>query len=79
MFSIEILYAVLQGLPPEYLTFLDEVWVIFCRRIHWELERGVDPLTALKSVLKAIPDSQKEKIRSALAQAKPTKPTKLTI
>jgi len=42
MLTLEILYAVLQGLPPDYLTFLDEIWSAFCRKIHWALQRGAD-------------------------------------
>ncbi len=48
MLTLEMLYAVLQGLPSSYLTRLDEPLAYFCGRIHAALNDGHDPITALQ-------------------------------
>ena len=63
--------AVLQGLPPEFLTFLDETWLNFCRRIQWALGRGLDPVAALKAAIEELSDSQMEDLKRALGEVKP--------
>jgi hypothetical protein len=69
MLTLEVLYAVLQGLPPDYLTFLDEVWRVFCRTIHWELESGADPASAFKQALKKAGNWEVHEINRLFAQA----------
>jgi hypothetical protein len=51
MLTLEILFAVLQGLPPVYITHLEPQWHIFCQRIHRALNLGHDPLGALQAAL----------------------------
>ena len=69
MLTLEILYAVLQGLPPDYLTFLDEIWSAFCRKIHWALQRGADPASAFKQALQDAGEWEVREINRLFAQA----------
>ncbi|MEX2144413.1 MAG: helix-turn-helix domain-containing protein [Anaerolineales bacterium] len=69
MLTIEMLYAVLQGLPSAHLDFLDPPWPIFCQRIERALKAGLDPLTALKSALDNMGDWEALMLRKALAQS----------
>ncbi len=69
MLTLDILYAVLQGLPHDYLTFLDEVWRAFCRTINRELERGADPTSAFKQALKNASSWEVREINRLFAQA----------
>lgn len=69
MLTIEMLYAVLQGLPSSHLDYLDPPWPIFCKRIERALKAGLDPLTALKAALENMGDFERRMLRKALAQS----------
>lgn len=51
MLTLEILFAVLHGLPPSHLTHLERPWHRFCLRIHRGLMYGKPPLEALQLAL----------------------------
>jgi predicted transcriptional regulator len=51
MLTLDVLYAVLQGLHPNYLTHLEPTWLVFCRDIHEALQQGNDPASALQFAL----------------------------
>ena len=71
MFSLEMLYAVLQGLPAKYLDFLDPPWPPFCQCIEIALKDGKDPLAALQFALDATNDWGKSMLKKALSQVRP--------
>ncbi len=48
MLTFEMLYAVLQGLPSSYLDHLDKEWIWLCTHIQLAMEKGFDPISALK-------------------------------
>ncbi len=48
MISREILYAILQGLPVQYLEHLDVSWRVFARRIAKARREGHGPTAALR-------------------------------
>ena len=74
MLTIEMLYAVLQGLPATHLDFLDPPWLHFCERIERALKAGLDPLTALRSALDNMGDWERIMLRKALAQSRSVMP-----
>lgn len=74
MLTIEMLYAVLQGLPASHLDFLDPPWLHFCERIERALKAGLDPLTALKSALDTMGDYERRMLRKVLAQSRSVMP-----
>ncbi len=74
MLTIEMLYAVLQGLPSSHLDFLDGPWPRFCKRIERALKAGLDPLFALKSALDNMGDWERKMLRKALAKSRSVMP-----
>ena len=74
MLTIEMLYAVLQGLPASQLDFLDPPWLHFCERIERALKAGLDPLTSLKSALDTMGDWERRMLRKVLAQSRSVMP-----
>ncbi len=71
MLTLEILYAVLQGLDPSYLTHLDHAWAVFCLRIHDALGKGNDPIAALKTAIFQTGPREFAAIRKMLREARP--------
>jgi len=71
MLTLDMLYAVLQGLPPSYLTYLDAPLAYFCGRIHAALNNGHDPISALNLALKNSGPSAIQNIKKIFAQTKP--------
>lgn len=69
MLSIDLLYAVLQGLPSAHLQHLDHPWRIFCRDVEQALKGGQPPVAALRFALENSLDWQVTAIKKALAQA----------
>jgi hypothetical protein len=51
MLTLEVLYAVLLGVHPEQLIFLDDPWRSLCYDLFRQLDDGVEPLAALKLAL----------------------------
>ncbi len=51
MLTLDVLYAVLQGLHPSHFSHLDGIWQVFCADIHKAIKEGRDPVTAFKSTL----------------------------
>ncbi|MGH2583217.1 MAG: MarR family transcriptional regulator [Anaerolineales bacterium] len=51
MLTLEMLFAVLQGLPAEHLDYLDRPWYLLAVRIEHALKEGLDPTSALHSAL----------------------------
>lgn len=68
MLTLDLLYAVLQGLSPSYLTHLEIPWRVFCGRIQRALNMGHPPLVALKLALKQAGISEIERISKALGE-----------
>lgn len=68
MLTLDVLYAVLQGLPAERLQHLkDTPWLILCSRIEDQLKHGESPLLALREALKQTGNRERQHIREALA------------
>lgn len=74
MLTLEILYAVLQGLPPDQLNFLDEVWIVFCNRINRRLADGKDPASAFTIAYEDAGDWERRELNKVFAQAFPVLP-----
>jgi hypothetical protein len=71
MLTLEILYAVLQGLDPSLLTHLDTTWAVFCYRIHHSLTTGQDPLTAFKNAVLQTRPPDYAALRKMMREARP--------
>ena len=72
MLTLDMLYAVLQGLPADHLDYLDRPWYLLAVRIARGLKEGLDPPSALH----AAPRKAKEGAAfqpSAVARACPVK------
>ncbi len=63
MLTFEMLYAVLQGLPSSYLDHLDKEWIRFCVQIQLALEKGHDPISALRTAIQNAEGWQIESMR----------------
>lgn len=71
MFSLEMLYAVLQGLPAKYLDFLDPPWGYICTLIELGLKDCLDPMAALNQALARMSDPARSSLRKALSKTRP--------
>jgi predicted transcriptional regulator len=71
MFTLEILYAVLQGLPAEYLDFLEQPWWRLIIRIEQALKYGEDPISALNYGIGQLDDWGREELKKALREVRP--------
>lgn len=71
MLSLDMLYAVLQGLPPKYLNHLEWPWPQFCERIARALASGADAVAALRLALNNSSPSQIAAIRKSLREIEP--------
>src|SRR3990172_2203912 len=69
MLTLEMLFAVLQGLPASFLTQLDSSWQTFCGRLEFALRRHTDPLEALKNALLGASQQEIRYLGRALAMA----------
>lgn len=65
MLTLDVLYAVLQGLHPSHFSHLDGVWQVFCGDIYQAIKQGRDPVTAFKNTL----DQARYGILSGIEQA----------
>ncbi len=71
MITLEIIYALLQGLPVKYLDFLEPPWPPFCLRIEHALKDGVEPMEALKYALDSLNEWGRGQLRKALSNVRP--------
>lgn len=72
MLTLDLLYAVMLGLPSKDLHHLNETaWRVLCSRIERFLASGHDPLTALKLALETAGDWERTELRKALQQVLP--------
>jgi hypothetical protein len=71
MLSLDMLYAVLQGLPPKYLNHLEWPWPQFCERIARSLNSGADAAAALRSAVNSCSPSQLAAIKKSLREIEP--------
>jgi hypothetical protein len=71
MITLELIYAVLRGLPARYLDFLDPPWPPFIQRIENALKNGQDPMSALRFALDSMNDWAKTVLRKTLSQVRP--------
>jgi predicted transcriptional regulator len=69
MLTLDLLFAVLQGLPASFLDQLDPAWQDFCRRLEFALQRHTDPLEALKEALQKASQREIRYLGRALAKA----------
>jgi hypothetical protein len=69
MLTLDMLFAVLQGLPGSALTHLREPWQLFCDRIHFAFHRTIDPLEALKMALDKASTAEIRLISEAVTEA----------
>ena len=51
MLTLEMLFAVLHGLPADHLDYLDRPWYLLAKRIERAMKEGQDPYSALHSAL----------------------------
>ena len=56
MLTMEIIYALLQGLPAKYLDFLEPPWPPFCLRLEQALKNGATPVEALSYAIESMND-----------------------
>ncbi len=71
MLTLDMLYAVLQGLTSNYLGHLDRVWISFCVRIQLALEEGKDPISALKLAFQKAQPWELYSMKEALREVMP--------
>ncbi len=71
MLTLELLYALLRGLPAKYLDFLDPPWPPFCQRVENALKEGKDPLAALQFALDAMNPWARSMLQKLLSQIRP--------
>ena len=71
MLTLELIYALLQGLPADHLDFLDRPWYLLATRIQRALKDGSDPLAALRSALSASPQWERQVFLRAFLQEEP--------
>lgn len=68
MLTLDVLYAVLQGLPAKRLQHLkDTPWMLLCQRIEHQLQHGEPPLVALRDALKETGNGERNHLREVLA------------
>jgi hypothetical protein len=70
MLTLDVLFAVLQGLPGYALTHLREPWQFFCDRIRFAFHRTNEPLKALKSALDQASPAELRLISGAVEEAR---------
>lgn len=72
MLTLEVLYAVLLGLPVDRLKHLkDTAWKVLCSRIERNLASGDDPLSALKVALADAKDWERTELRKLFTEILP--------
>ncbi|MCL5428333.1 MAG: hypothetical protein M1347_00830 [Chloroflexi bacterium] len=69
MLTLDLLFAVLRGLPGSALTHLREPWRYFCDRIRFAFHRTRDPLEALKMALERAGSAGIRLLGRAVAEA----------
>jgi hypothetical protein len=68
MLTLDLLRAVLHGLPPVHLTHLQRPWQRFCSHIHHHLRMGHPPLEALKLALDGATDDELALLTQAVSE-----------
>jgi predicted transcriptional regulator len=68
MLTLEMLYAVLQGLPSSYLSFLDHGFAHFCWLVEQAFKEGHDAEGALRFAVSWSRESQFNAIKRVLAE-----------
>jgi hypothetical protein len=76
MLTLDLLYAVLQGLPPTFLTFLDPAWVFFCEHIAKAIRFQIPPLEALRYALQEASPWERKALKEALSLVGPASQVK---
>lgn len=72
MITLEVIHALLLGLPSKRLEHLDRTpWGVLCWRIEHNLKNGKEPLAALKQALEDAHEGERSVLRQALAQVLP--------
>jgi hypothetical protein len=71
MISIELLHALLQGLPSKFLEHLNPPWPLIATRIQLQIDEGEDPVSALKFAFMSTKDYERRSIRETLLQVLP--------
>lgn len=69
MLTLDLLLAVLRGLPPAYLSHLESPWRLFCGRIQQALRQGHPPLDALQLALEQASLQEVQQISKAIGEA----------
>jgi DNA-binding MarR family transcriptional regulator len=71
MLTLEMLYALLQGLPADHLDHLDRAWYLLAVRIERGLKEGRDPVSALYEAFDNSHDWERQHYLRALLQEEP--------
>lgn len=76
MLTLEMLYAVIKGLPATHLDHLSRQWLLFCGDIHRAMQAGATPVDALIDTIRSLQYWQIKKMHSdfTVAQAVHTIP-----
>ncbi len=71
MLTLDMLFAVLHGLPANHLDYLDRPWYLLASRIERALKEGQDPYSALRSALSNSPEWERQVYLRAFLQEEP--------
>jgi len=71
MLTLDMLYAVIQGLPADHLDYLDRPWYLLAVRIERALKEGLDPTSALHSALSNSADWERQVYLRAFIHEEP--------
>ena len=71
MLTLDMLYAVIQGLPADHLDYLDRPWYLLAVRIERALKEGLDPASALHSALSNSADWERQVYLRAFIHEEP--------
>jgi len=71
MLTMEIIYALLQGLPAKYLDFLEPPWPPFCLRLEQALKNGATPVEALSYAIESMNDWGRSQLNKTLLEVRP--------
>lgn len=68
---MDMLYAILQGLPYNYLEHLDPPWPLIAKRIYYYLKAEYDAVTAVKYSFLDMTETERAVIKETLIQVMP--------
>lgn len=68
MLTLDLLFAVLRGLPASYLSHLELPWRVFCGRIQRALDLGQPPMAALKQALEHATEDEVLRLCKAIGE-----------